>query len=132
MPPIGEMIIILDKRSVIEQYLHHIGRSVILIKNGKPTEVCAVIEQTWKRNKSRFEKSNSEIGRYFQGYYIYYGPASFDITSLSDEDTVEIDGESYYFVQSESVKAGNIIQYYRGVLKKAYGEEGYELLQNEQ
>ncbi len=126
------MIKILDKSSVIEQYLKNIGQSVILIKNGKPTEVSAVIEQTWKRNKSRFEKSNSEIGRYFQGYYIYYGPASYDITSLSEDDTAKIDGESYYFVQSESVKAGNVVQYYRGVLKKAYGEEGYELLQNEQ
>ena len=51
--------------------------------------------------------------------------ASYDITALSDGDYALIDGVKYYFVQAECVKVGNIIQYYRGVLKKETGEDCY-------
>ncbi|MBQ3904339.1 MAG: hypothetical protein II744_05125 [Eubacterium sp.] len=112
----------LNKTTIIEKYLRRLGRSVTLVKEGSPTEVFAVIEQTWKRNKSRFERNSSKIGRWYNAYYIYYGPASYDIRALGTDDYAVIDGVRYYFVQAESVKAGNIIQYYRGVLKKEMGD----------
>ncbi len=119
---------IIDKSSAIEKYLKRLGRSVTIIKNGSETELFAVIEQTWKRNKSRFEKSISPIGRYYNGYYIYYGPSSFDITGLGDEDFAIIDGKKYYFIQSECVKVSGVIQYYRGVLKKEQEDINDELV----
>ena len=119
---------IINKASAIEKYLKRLGRSVTIINNEKETELFAVIEQTWKRNKSRFEKSVSPIGRYYNGYYIYYGPSSFDITELGEEDYALIDGKKYYFVQSECVKVGGVIQYYRGVLKKEQEDLNDELV----
>lgn len=115
----------INKTSTIERYLRRLGRSVNIVKSGEGTEVFAVIDQTWKRNKSRFERNMSKIGRYFNTYYIYYGPASYDITALTDGDYALIDGVKYYFVQAECVKVGNIIQFYRGVLKKETGEDNY-------
>ncbi len=111
----------LNKTSTIEKYLQRLGQSVTLVKNGSETEVFAVIEQTWKRNKSRFERNSSKIGRWYNAYYIYYGPASYDIRALGEEDYAVIDGARYYFVKAECVKVGNITQYYRGVLKKETG-----------
>ncbi|MCR5206860.1 MAG: hypothetical protein K6C14_00095 [Eubacterium sp.] len=122
------MINILDKSETIEKYLKRLGQSVFIIKDGKTTEVFAVIEQTWKRNKSHFEEKISPIGRYFNRFYIYYGPASYDIRELGDDGYAVIDGEKYYFVQADCVKAGNTVQYFRGVLKKEQGGEGYENL----
>ena len=84
-----------------------------------------MIEQTWKRNKSRFERNLSKIGRYYNAYYIYYGPASCDIRTLGENGYALIDGTRYYFVQAESVRVGNVTQYFRGVLKKETGEDGY-------
>ena len=49
--------------------------------------------------------------------------ASCNIFALGEDDYLEIDGERYYFVQKHAVKIGNIIQFYRGVLKKAEGED---------
>ena len=117
----------LDRAQTIKAYLTRLGQQVTLIRNGEETTVFAVIEQTWKRNKSRFEKNASPIGRYYNRYYIYYGPADYDIRTLSEEDCVLIDGETYYFVQADCVRVGETVQYYRGVLKHdkggSYGTE---------
>lgn len=112
----------MDKSKLIEKYLQLIGRPVTVHVNGEEKTVRAVIEETWRRNKSHFEDVSSKLGEYYDDYYHYIGPAGFDIRALGKEDTVEIDGALFFFLRSEAVVTGETVQYYRGVLKKAEGE----------
>lgn len=114
---------ILDNNKIIEKFLKLTGKSVIAVCGGKPQEIFAVVEQTYKRNKSRFEDEASMIGRRFNDYYIYYGPASFDIELLGEDDYLLIDGTKFYFIKKEKIKVNNFVQYYWAVIKKEEGSE---------
>lgn len=119
------MIKIINKSKTIEKYLKRLGQKVVMVRNGEETELYAVIEPAWRRNKSRFESSASEIGRCYDGYYFYYGPAGYDIRTLESGDYALIDGERYYLIRADIVKTGIAVQYFRGVLKKENGGEDY-------
>lgn len=118
------MIKTIDKTKTIERYLKKTGQQVTIVKGSESTTLFAVIEQTWKRNKTRFEENSSKIGRYYNDYYIYFGPASYDISALAYDDYALIGGEKYAFIQSEKVTVDNRVQYYRGVLKKLREADG--------
>ncbi len=110
--------------NIIKAQLRIAGKPVTVTDGEEVQKTTAVIEQTWKRNKSRFEESSSKIGRYYKDYYNYIGPYDLDIKALSDNAYVTVLGEKFYFVQKEQVYVGGYTQYYRGILKKA--EEGDE------
>ena len=113
-----------DKSKIIEKYINALGRSVKIIRaDGSETQATAVIERSWNSTRFHFEESSSKIGRYSDSYFYYIGPASLDILSFGREDYVIIDNEKYCFVQKESIKVSDKIQYYRGVLKKITEDE---------
>ena len=112
----------MDYRGIIKAQLKNAGKLITVHCGENEISAWAVIEQTWRRNKSRFEEKSSKIGRYYRDYYNYIGPYDVDIKELDGEDYVEYDGEKYYFVLRERVSVSGVTQYYRGILKKA--EEG--------
>lgn len=88
--------------------------------DGNTLSVTAVIQQVWRRLKSKFEPVTTRIGGAYTDYYMYYGPADCDITGLGQDDIFESDGIQYYFVRGERVIVNGIVQYYAGVLKRIY------------
>lgn len=84
----------------------------------------AVVERAWKRTKTRFEDVSTKIGLYSNTYYYYIGPPSFDITALSDSDSITVDGVGCTLIEADGVKIGSRVQYYRGVLKKSQRGDG--------
>ncbi len=104
--------------NIIKRQLRKLGKPFTVTDGEESTGGWAVIEQTWRRNKSRFEENSSRIGRYYRDYYNYIGPYDIDIKALSDDAYVEVFGERFYFVLKEKVSVGGVTQYYRGILKK--------------
>lgn len=111
-------------RQVISRYLRRLGRSVtVLCRDKDDLNFYAVIEQTWHRDKTRFEPSYSRLGGVINDYYDYFGPCDIDVTTLTEEDYLVCDGKKYIFVKSECVKVGDYIQYYSGMLKRVNEED---------
>ena len=108
--------------NIIKTHLRILGAPIRAVKGNEVYDGYAVIDQTWKRNKSLFEESSSKIGRYYKNYYYYIGPYDINIKAFGNEDYIEFGGEKLYFVQKDAVVVGGITQYYTGVLKKI--EEG--------
>ncbi len=104
---------------IIKAQLRLAGKPFTVNDGDEEKSGWAVIEQTWRKNKSRFEENSSKIGRYYRDYYNYIGPYDIDIKELSDGAVVLAAGEKFYFVQKERVSVGGYTQYYRGILKKA-------------
>ena len=109
--------------NIIKKYLTLLGRKAHIHTDGKVIEVWCVLEQTWKKNKTRFEDNSSEVGRFYRDYYNYIGPYDVDISVMQDDDFFEIGGEKYYLVRCEKVDVGGVIRYYRGVLKKGGADD---------
>ncbi|MBQ7740587.1 MAG: hypothetical protein IJT65_05070 [Eubacterium sp.] len=115
---------IIDNSKTIEELLKLAGRKIKIVKDADETELYAVIEQTYKRNKSRFEELSGEIGLYRNDYCFYYGPASFDITSPCEDEYILDGEEKYIFIKKERVKVNDTLQYYRAVIKKSREADG--------
>lgn len=109
---------------IISRYLRRLGRPVTLLRDDNDIEFYAVIEQTWHRDKTKFEASYSELGGVINEYYDYFGPADIDITGMSKEDYILCDGNKYFFVKAQRVTVGGYVQYYTGMLKRVYEEDG--------
>ncbi len=108
--------------NIIKAQLRIAGKPFTVTDGEENQSGWAVIEQTWRKNKSRFEENSSKIGRYYRDYYNYIGPFDIDIKALSENAVVTVADEKFYFVQKERVSTGGYTQYYRGILKRA--EEG--------
>ena len=112
----------MDYRQLIKTQLKKIGKPFTLHVGESGISGTAVIEQTWRKNKTAYEDKSSKLGRYYRDYYNYIGPYDIDIFEAGDESFVTVLGEKYYFVKKEQVYSGGFTQYYRGILKRA--EEG--------
>lgn len=109
---------------VIEDYLKRLGKPVIVKRaDNSEEQIFAVIEQTWRKNKSKFEDASSMIGQHGEDFYEYFGPASFDITQMGDNDYFVCEGIKYYFVKTEKVIVGEHVQYYTGMLKRIWEDD---------
>lgn len=116
----------IDKNRICNKYLKKIGKSISFVNSdGSEEKYFAVIEQTWRKNKSKFEDNSYKLGRHYNDYYVYIGSADFDITVLTNDDYIICDNEKFYFVKKEKVTVGGRIQFYTGILKKIYEEDEY-------
>lgn len=118
----------MDYSKECKKYLEKLGQSVTVIDGENVIELHAVIIQTWRKNKSRFEDTVTEIGRSRKEYYQYIGPVDVDICALSDDARLECDGIKYVFLKKERVKAGDRVQFYTGMMKRVYEEASDESL----
>ncbi|MDY4608884.1 MAG: hypothetical protein SO393_08290 [Eubacterium sp.] len=113
-----------DKSKICSDCFEKYGRSFeIDYSDGKKGKGYAIIQQVWRRLKSKFEPVSSQLGMAYTDYYLYYGPAELDITRLKRDDMLTFDGVRYYFVRAERVAVGDTTQYYAGVLKQVYEED---------
>ncbi len=114
----------LSKSKIFKKYFEVLGNSVTINReDGSEIKLFAAIEQTWRKNKNRFEAVASKLGQARNDYYIYIGPYDVDVTVLTNKDIVHCNGSEYYFLNADSVSVGNEIQYYTGVLKRIYEED---------
>lgn len=114
----------IDKSKECEKYLQMLGKScVVKLSDGSEENILAVVQQVWRKSKSKFESTATKIGRTYNDYYIYIGPATCDITSLGENDILSCAGEDYFFVRTERVVVGDTVQFYTGVLKHIFKED---------
>lgn len=115
----------INKSTIIKRRLRQLGKRVtIMYEDGSQAEVYAVLNNTWSRNKTRFEAFSSMIGRYRNDYYVYIGPSDLDITALGENDYLICEDRRYKLVLSERVTTGNVLQYYTGILKRLQEDDG--------
>lgn len=110
--------------SIIEKQLKRLGKPIVLCRNGQCSTVTAVTEAAWKRNQHHFEDNETRAGKYYQEYYHYIGPASYDVTTLQNNDYALMEGKKYRFIKSEGVYVGGNLLYYRAVIKKMEEADG--------
>lgn len=116
----------IDKSIICRRYLKKLGKCISFVNaDGSEEEHFAVIEQTWRKNKSKFEDSSYKLGRNYNDYYAYIGSADFDVTVLTNDDYIICDNEKYYFIKTQKVIVGGNVQFYTGILKKIFEEDEY-------
>ncbi len=109
----------IDKSVICKRYLEKIGQEVCIVRaDGSEERFFAAVQQTWRKNKTRFEDSSTIIGRVYNDYYMYIGPADVDITVLGENDYLVCNSSKYIFVRSEKVFISSKIQFCTGMLKK--------------
>ena len=106
-------------RLTIKAYLKKVGRPAVLIRSdGGEEHFFAVIEQTWKRNKTNFENKSSKLGQVYNEYCVVICPYDVDLTQTGKGDIFEIENERYIICRSERIYSLGQVQFYRGILKK--------------
>ncbi|MDE6723531.1 MAG: hypothetical protein K2J55_04970 [Eubacterium sp.] len=113
----------MNNKYKVKNGLHQVGERVFLYDgNWISVPFYAVLSPRWKNSKSDFELKETEIGRVSADYYTYIGPFDHNILSLSDKAYLMADGVKYIFRKKESVKMGNKVLFYRGILRKVWEE----------
>lgn len=114
----------IDKSSLCKRYFKLLGKEMSLVKSdGGRDTVFAVVNQTWRKNKSRFENNATAAGFYYNDYYTYFGPSDFDIYNIKGNDYLMFDGVKYEFIRRERVIIGGRVQFYTGILKRIAEED---------
>jgi hypothetical protein len=111
----------MNVKNICNNYFKKIGKTVTLYTTAdNGVTYHAVVSQTWRKNKAKFEESLTELGRVSNDYYIYLGPADYDICALGDEAYILCDGERFKFLKTERVIVGDKVQFFTAVLKKIW------------
>ena len=110
-------------KRIIRDNLRQYGQAVNVTDGAESRKIWAVVESRRRKTKTLFEDNSDKVGRYYDDYYTYIGPADFDITALSDRAWFEFGGRRYMLVRSEAVKAADETVYYEGILKRIWEEE---------
>lgn len=116
---------------IVKKQLEKAG-STVCLKDGEwtSTPFKACVNCLWRKKSSAFEDNYTQIGANGAQYYLYIGPASHDITALSDGALLEFDGVCYEFKRRDAVKFCDEVIYYTGIMrriKEAEYEEYQEL-----
>ena len=104
---------------IIESQLSRIGSDAYVYDGERvfPPVRC-MISHLWRRKSTAFEPTYTELGRLSREYYLYIGPASFDILSLSEDAYVIFAGNRFSFRNRDAVTVGGRVVYYTGILRK--------------
>ena len=110
-----------DFSRAIKRQLDLVGRPTTVKKaNGGEDFFFAVIEPTWKRNKTKFENTASKAGMYYNEYYQIICPYNVNLKAYGKNDIIVVENERYELGRSERVSAFGKTQYYRGIVKKIW------------
>jgi len=108
-----------DFRQTIKKYLNTVGReATVVCSDGGEDTFFAVVEQTWKRNKTNFDDRKTRAGKVYNECCEILCPYDINLMSYSKNDIFIIDGEKYILCRREAVNALGKIQFYRGIIKK--------------
>lgn len=116
----------MNAQYIIRHRIERLGRSVML-KDGEWNSVVfkALISPLWRKKSSNFENAYTELGSSLSEYYLYIGSANHNITDLSDDAVLMLDGEIYEFKHRDKTVVGDKLLYYTGVLRKLRGNKNY-------
>ena len=111
----------LDKSRICEKYLKILGKGMrIIYGDGSEDSVFAILQQLWSKNKTKFEDNQFEVGKSFNEYYTYIGPASCNVSLINENGYIICDGIKYALVRSNPIKVGRHIQFYSAVFKRIW------------
>jgi hypothetical protein len=116
----------MNRAKLLERGFRRYGSRLTVLHGEEEHTLYAILEQNRRKNRYHFEFKASKIGRYYNNYYFYYGPADYDIRQLSEDDTVFMGTERFVFIQKDAVYFAGEVLYYRGVLKKLEDEDVFE------
>lgn len=113
----------MNKANLIKKQLERVGRS-LYIKDGEwiSTPFYAYVSHLWRKKSSAFEPDYDEAGKGTSKYYLYIGPYDHDITSLSEDAVVELDGRRYEFKNADGVSFSGQTVYYTAILRLLEGD----------
>lgn len=109
----------MNKEYIIRHHIEKLGRSVMLCDgNWNSVVFKALISPLWRKKSSNFESVHTELGSCFSEYYLYIGSSNHDITDLSDNAVLTLDGDTYEFKHRDKVIVDDKLMYYTGILRK--------------
>ena len=108
-----------NNKYTVKNGLIQVGEKVYL-KDGNWISIpfYAVLSPKWRSNKSDFEPKETEIGTFSADYNTYIGKIDHNILSLSDDAYLITENAKFVFKKRDSVKMGNKVLFYRGILRK--------------
>lgn len=103
--------------------IDHVGRTVSLhTPDGwSSPPFRAVIQPLRYKNKMYLEGERTAIGHNHQGYYVYIGPSSHDITALGPNATVKSAGEEYVIDRAEKCWRGDSVTHIWAIIRSMEG-----------
>ncbi len=108
-----------DFSNTIKTLLKTVGRqATVSRKNGGEDSFFAVVEQTWKRNKTNFDDKATLTGKVYNEYCEIICPFDVNLKDYGEDDIFIIEGEKYKLCRCERVTVFGKIQCYRGIIKK--------------
>ncbi len=118
----------MNQEFIIKKQIEMAGKEVRFSEYGwDSAPFRAVVTHLWRRKSSDFEPKFTEIGAAYSQYYLYIGSSEHDITSLSDDALLVMDGEKYEFKCKDAVFFDNRIIYYTGILRALKENSDYEI-----
>ena len=111
----------MDYLKLFEKYGRRCGFTAV--EGGTAREMSAFISPLRYKNKMYLYGVNTEIGYNSEGYYLYIGPPSPDITGAESSGRIVCDGEAYRIDRAEKVWLGNSVFYIWAVIRKTTEEE---------
>ncbi len=117
----------MKKANIIKNQLDKSAGKVYLSDNEwNSMPFNAFVTHLWRRKSSAFEPEYTELGAVSPEYYLYIGPYNHDITALSDDLLLHMDGSCFEFKRRDAVKFCDETIYYTGILQKLKGEGAYD------
>lgn len=108
----------MNKEHIIRKQIERVGNT-IHIDDGewKSVPYKAVIIPLWRKKSSNFEKIFTELGYDINEYYLYIGPSSHNILSLSEDATVIGSSKKFEFRHRDEVMFDDEVLYYIGIIR---------------
>ena len=108
----------MNKEHIIRRQIEKIGSTTELFDNEwTSVPFKAVISPLWRKKSSAFEKTFTEIGCDINEYFLYIGPASHDIMTLSDRAILRGNSRAFEFKHKDKFMLNDEVLYYIGVLR---------------
>ena len=104
---------------IIKKQLEKIGSDAVL-KDGSWTSMpfkCS-LDSLWRKKSSTFDDNVNMVGINEARYYLFIGPCTHDITALSDNAILSVNGKNYAFLRKNGVDINNQTIYYTGIVRE--------------
>lgn len=117
----------MNREYIIRHNIERLGKSVTLVDDEwHSVPYKALVSPLWRKKSASFERKYTELGSCGSEYYLYIGSANHNITDLSDNAVLILDGDAYEFKHRDKVVVDDELLYYTGVLRKLTEDKNYE------
>lgn len=104
---------------IIKKQLEKIG-NVAVLKDGGWTSMpfkCS-LDSLWRKKSSTFNDDVNMTGVKAERYYLFIGPYTHDITALSDNAVLSVNGKNYAFIRKNGIDINDETVYYTGIVRE--------------